>query len=249
MDVQWDYTTLAESYLKRPEYSQIAFDKFISMTETHSGMKCCDVGAGAAHLTTMLAKFGLDITAIEPNDAMRQNGIKKTQSLSNINWCEGTGELTGQKTDYFDRITFGSSFNVCNRAVTLIEAARILKNDGWFMCLWNHRNLSDPIQIEIEKIIKKAIPEYGYGTRRQDQTDIIRKSRLFSNIQEFSGSIDHNQTILECIEAWRSHATLSRQSGAIFFSIIEDIKSFLVTLKEPIIKVPYTTLGWVAQKI
>ena len=80
MKVDWDYTTLAESYLKRPNYSKIAFDKFISITQTTVDMKCCDIGAGAAHLTKMLADFGLDVIAVEPNDAMRENGIKKTKN-------------------------------------------------------------------------------------------------------------------------------------------------------------------------
>ena len=248
MAVQWDYTTLAESYLKRPNYSEIAFDKFISITQTRVNMKCCDIGAGAAHLTKMLAEFGLDVTAVEPNDAMRKNGIEKTKHFSNVQWMSGTGEVTGQKNSEFDIVTFGSSFNVCDRPATLVEVSRILKRKGWFMCLWNHRDLTDPIQAEIERIIKKAVPKYGYGARRENQTAIIHNSGLYSNIKEFDGRVEHTQTISECVEAWRSHATLSRQAGAVFSSIIDNIYEFLETLEKPSIEIPYTTVGWVAQK-
>ena len=72
------------------------------------------------------------------------------------------------------------------------------------MCLWNHRDLSDPIQAEIEKIIRRAIPSYGYGARRNDQTLIIQGSGLFSNITQFEGAIKHTQTVAECVEAWRA---------------------------------------------
>lgn len=249
MKVKWDYTNLAESYLMRPNYSQIAFDNFIAITQTRANMKCCDVGAGAAHLTAMLAKFGLNVTAIEPNAAMRKNGVQKTKDFKNVKWIEGTGESTNQLPDEFDIVTFGSSFNVCDRFSALIEVARILKEGGWFMCLWNHRDLSDPIQGEIENIIRNALPEYGYGARREDQTGIIIDTGLFSNIKEFSGTVTHKQTISECIDAWRSHATLMRQSGLEFVSIIRNISSFLQTLEEPMIKIPYKTIGWVAQKI
>lgn len=248
MKVQWDYTTLSKSYLKRPNYSAIAFNKFISITQTQAKMKCCDVGAGAAHLTKMLANFGLDVTAVEPNDAMRENGIEKTKHFSNVQWMDGTGEVTGQKTCSFDVVTFGSSFNVCDRPTTLVEVSRILKEHGWFMCLWNHRDLSDPIQMEIERIIKKAVPNYGYGARRENQTAIIRDSGLFANISQFDGGVRHTQTISECVEAWRSHATLSRQAGGDFSSIIHNINSFLQTLEQPSIVIPYTTVGWAAQK-
>ena len=249
MKVQWDYTNLADSYLKRPNYSSIAFNKFISITQTSSDMSCCDIGAGAAHLTKLLLEFGLSVTAVEPNYAMRKNGINKTKHFSNVRWMAGTGEATGQEANEFDIVTFGSSFNVCDRRQTLIEASRILKENGWFMCLWNHRDLSNPIQAEIERIIKKAVPEYGYGSRREDQATVIRDSGLFSNIEKFDGGIEHTQTVAECVEAWRSHATLSRQAGSAFLSIIENIEKFLQTLEHTSIEIPYKTLGWVAQKI
>ena len=212
-------------------------------------MKCCDVGAGVAHLTLMLAEFGLNVTAIEPNDAMRKNGIQRTQGFRHVKWREGTGESSNQSANKFDIVTFGSSFNVCDRSLTLNEVARILKEQGWFMCLWNHRDLNDPIQGEIENIIRNSLSEYKYGARREDQTEIINDSGLFTNITEFSGTVSHTQTVAECVDAWRSHATLMRQSGPQFYSIIKNINSFLITLEKPAISIPYRTLGWVAQKM
>ena len=41
--------------------------------------------------------------------------------------------------------TFGSSFNVCDRQKALLESKRILVKEGWFACMWNHRDLEDPI--------------------------------------------------------------------------------------------------------
>jgi ubiquinone/menaquinone biosynthesis C-methylase UbiE len=211
-------------------------------------MKCCDIGAGAAHSTYLVAEFGLDVTALEPNDARRENGINKIKRFSNVKWVAGTGETTGQITNEFDVVTFGSSFNVCDSPATLIEVLRILKTKGWFMCFWKRRNLRDPIQAEIESIIKKAVPEYGYGRRREDHTAIIRDSDLFLNIKEFDGGIEHTQTIGKCVEAWRSHATISRQAGPAFPSIIENINAFLSTLEQLSIETPYPTVGWVAQQ-
>lgn len=58
------------------------------------GDLACDVGAGATHLTLMLAQYGLKVDAVEPNDAMRANGIKRTEMLENVSWFEGVGEHT-----------------------------------------------------------------------------------------------------------------------------------------------------------
>src|SRR3954447_13572753 len=115
MKTEWDYTVLADAYLKRPDYSEAAIDELLRVAGVTKGTAVCDVGAGVAHLTLMLAHRGLDVTAVEPNDAMRANGLKRTHDLPNVHWHEGTGEQTGQSDSSFALVTFGSSFNVCNR--------------------------------------------------------------------------------------------------------------------------------------
>jgi ubiquinone/menaquinone biosynthesis C-methylase UbiE len=247
MKTEWDYTTLADAYLKRPDYADAAIDAMLSIAGAEKGDKFCDVGAGVAHLTLMLAARGLDVVAVEPNDAMRTNGIKRTAQFANVRWHEGTGEQTGQATQAFDMVTFGSSFNVCDRQQALKETARILKPRGWFACMWNHRQLEDPIQAQIEAIIKERVSGYGYGTRREDQTAVIDASGLFGPVVHLDSRVMHEQTIEECVEAWRSHATLERQAGAAFHGVVAAIEAYLQTLGTPSIQIPYSTNIWVAQ--
>jgi ubiquinone/menaquinone biosynthesis C-methylase UbiE len=247
MKTEWDYTTLADSYLKRPDYSDAAVDAMLAITGTKKGNKFCDIGAGVAHLTLMLARRGLDVVAIEPNDAMRLNGIKRTENLTNVSWYEGTGEATGQAVELFDTVTFGSSFNTCDRRKALKETSRILKPRGWFACMWNHRQLEDPIQSRIEAIIKEQVLNYDYGTRREDQTSLIESSNLFGPVIHLDSYVKHEQSVGECVEAWRSHATLERQAGDIFHNVVTSIESYLLSLKTPTIQVPYSTNIWVAQ--
>ena len=151
MKTEWDYTELAQAYLKRADNAQEAIDKMFSMAEVKPGDNACDVGAGAAHLTMKLAEYGLKVCAVEPNDAMRTNGIRRTAQYANVKWFEGIGEHTGMRDNEFDIVTFGSSFNVCNRQEALKESKRILKSKGWFACMWNHRKLEDPLQKQIEE--------------------------------------------------------------------------------------------------
>jgi len=247
MKTEWDYTTLADAYLKRPDYAEAAIDAMLSIAGAEKGDSFCDVGAGVAHLTIMLASRGLDVVAVEPNDAMRANGIQRTEDLANVSWHEGTGEVTGQAANAFDMVTFGSSFNVCDRQQALKETARILKPRGWFACMWNHRNLDDPIQSRIEAIIKERVEGYGYGTRREDQTAVIDASALFGAVVHLDARVIHEQSIEECLEAWRSHATLERQAGAKFHEVISAIDEYLQSLETSSIQIPYSTNIWVAQ--
>jgi ubiquinone/menaquinone biosynthesis C-methylase UbiE len=249
MKTEWDYTLLADAYLKRPDYSDAAIDAMLKVVNVVEGASVCDVGAGVAHLTIKLAARGLKVNAVEPNNAMRQNGKLRTGSFSDINWFEGTGENTGQEPGQFDLVTFGSSFNVCDRDVALKETIRILNPQGWFACMWNHRNLEDPIQKQIEETIRKHIPDYGYGARREDQTSLINGSGLFEPVVRISADIIHSQTIEDCVSAWRSHATLERQAGDKFNAIVADIETFLKTLKAKAVKIPYATHIWVAQRL
>lgn len=247
MKTEWDYTDLAEAYLKRPDYSDAAIDELFSLIDIPLGSPVCDIGAGVAHLTLKLAKRQMKIKAVEPNDAMRALGIKRTESFNNVSWSEGTGEETGQPSDTFSLVTFGSSFNVTDRPRALKETKRLLKKNGWFAAMWNHRDLYDPIQKSIEDIIRAAIPEYGYGTRREDQTEVINASGLFSLVHQIEGSVTHRQSVSEMVEAWRSHATLHRQAGHKFDNIIESIENLLLSFGKEEFVIPYTTRIWAAQ--
>lgn len=247
MKTEWDYTDLAEAYLKRPDYAQTAIDKMLEIAGVKKGDVVCDVGAGAAHLTLKLAEYGLNVCAVEPNDAMRANGIRRTAEYGNVRWFEGVGEQTGMEDHKFDLVTFGSSFSVCDRQRALIETRRILKNGGWFACMWNHRDLNDPLQKEIEDLLKSRIPGYSYGTRREDQTDVINQSGIFQKPVYVEGTVLHEILAEDFIEGWKSHGTVQRQAKAKFDEINSEIRRIIESKGKEYIKVPYTTRIWMAQ--
>lgn len=247
MKTEWDYTELAAAYLKRPDYAQEAIDKMIETAGVKRGDDICDVGAGAAHLTLKLAEKGFNVCAVEPNDAMRANGVKRTEMFPNVKWFEGVGEHTGMPESKFAMVTFGSSFNVCNRQEALVETKRILLRGGWFACMWNHRDLSDPLQHEIEEILSKEIPDYSYGTRREDQTEEINKSGLFEKVIYIEGNVEHKVLASDFIEGWRSHGTVARQAKDKFVSINNQIRDLIEGKKEDYLIVPYTTRIWMAR--
>jgi ubiquinone/menaquinone biosynthesis C-methylase UbiE len=248
MKTQWDYTELATAYLKRPDYADSAIDSLLAQTGVARGARVCDVGAGVAHLTLKLLQRGLDVVPVEPNDAMRALGSQRTRGdFPSTSWREGTGEQTNQASDAFDLVTFGSSFNVTDRPVALLESRRILRANGWFACMYNHRDLADPLQDSIERVIREHVADYQYGTRREDQTPVIEQSRLFGPVQLIDGRIVQRQSRSDCLTAWRSHATLQRQAGARFSHVVSSIEALLAAQPGDMLEVPYTTRIWFAQ--
>lgn len=247
MKTQWDYSNLAESYRKRADYSPQLLQNLFEKMDLKPGDLVCDIGAGIGHLTIPLASSGFEVHAVEPNDAMREIGEERTREFQKVKWFEASAENTQQEKGFFKAAFFGSSFNVCDKAKALKEVQRILLPGGWFACMWNHRDLKDPVQFEIEKIISKYVPSYGYGDRRQDQTEILQKSDYLKEVLFMSDRFLVEQTLEECVEAWRSHATLQRQSQDLFDKVIASIENYLNSLHQPTLQVPYETKIWYGQ--
>jgi ubiquinone/menaquinone biosynthesis C-methylase UbiE len=247
--VSWDYAEHAPHYDKRADYSCNAIENLLMAIGCAPSMSVADIGAGTGKLTKELLKHGLTVNSVEPNDAMRTIGIQNTKGKA-VTWSVGTGEATGLRTSSVYAVFFGSSFNVVDQRLALAEASRILVPNGWFACMWNHRDLDDLIQRRIESIIKSSIATYSYGSRREDPTNIINTSGYFSATKSIEGSFVWSMPKSDVITAWKSHATLKRQAGSdsIFSAIIEEIGSYLETLPE-IIDVPYTTRVYFAQKV
>jgi ubiquinone/menaquinone biosynthesis C-methylase UbiE len=178
----WDYTDRAHTYDKRADYSVDAISKLLEQTGCTPEKPVADVGAGTGKLTKMLLDKNLTVRAVEPNDNMRMYGIKNTESGS-VTWTEGLGERTGLDDSCVYAAFFGSSFNVVDQQKTLDEVARVLVPNGWFGCMWNHRDVDDPIQKEIEGIIKSFIPNYDYGLRRKDPTLVIESHDYFLSVK------------------------------------------------------------------
>jgi ubiquinone/menaquinone biosynthesis C-methylase UbiE len=242
--VEWDYSERAAFYDKRADYSSRALDQVFVRMALPATATVADIGAGTGKLSRPLAQRGFNVLSVEPNDAMRSFGIANTRNLP-VQWSVGTGERTGLKDRSVAAAFFGSSFNVVDQQAALTECGRILVPRGWFCCMWNHRDLDDPGQARIEEIIKRAIPGYDYGTRREDPTRAIEDSRRFGSIFHVEGTFAVDMPVNDVIEAWKSHATLARQAGAGMDAIITEIRASLP--KSGSARIPYTTRIWFAQ--
>ncbi len=244
----WDYTKHAKFYEYRPNYAPTSIDMLLSI---FGGRKCrvADIGAGSGNLSIMLLERGCEVVAVEPNDAMREIGEQRTQG-QNIKWVRASGIDSTLEDGGFDWVTFGSSFNVMDREKALKEAHRLLKSSGYFSCMWNHRDLNDPIQKTAEDIISSFVPNYTRGTRREDQRPIIESHKeLFDSIIYLEEDFYFDQSIENYINAWKSVKNPywdldTTQGQELFAAIIEKMRQ---TLPQNL-HIKYTTRCWSAKK-
>lgn len=247
MQVDWDYTELADAYLRRPGYADAAIDEILMRSHVHAGDPVCDIGAGTGTLTVALAQRGLNVTAVEPNQAMAVHGQRRTAEWS-VPWIEAVAESTTLPDSKFQLVTFGSSFNVIRHEPALREVARILQPKGWIACLFNHRVLDDSLQHAVQQVIAREVPDFSHGSRREDQSPLIVASGLFRDVVVLERPVVHRMAWGDYLEAWRAHCTLKRQAGARFPAVLEAIAAEFDHRPSTMIEVPYQTRVWLAQR-
>lgn len=245
----WDYTNLAHHYDLRADYSKILIKKILKKIECQKNFPVADIGAGTGKLTKLLCENNLIVSAVEPNKNMRFYGEKNTKNFTNINWSTGTGENTTLKSNSMYCVFFGSSFNTLNYKKTFKEIKRVTIKNGFFCCMWNHRNFKNIHQKEIEKIIKSYLLDYSYGDRRYDYKKMLSKESLLSNVQKITQSFSIRINKKDFIKAWKSHGTLRRNCDSLaqFNKIILSIESYVNSLRGSYIEVPYDNVAYLAQ--
>lgn len=248
----WDYTKHAKYYSYRPNYAPKSIDMLIALASDKGAksIKVADIGAGTGNLSIMLLERGCEVVSVEPNDAMREIGLERTKGQK-IEWVRATGVDSTLKSGSFDWVTFGSSFNVMDRVEALKEAHRLLKENCYFSCMWNHRDLKDKIQEAAENVIMEIVPNYTRGVRREDQRPIIEEHKeLFDNILYLEEDFYFHQSLENYLNAWKSvknpYWDLETKEGQeIFANITAKMQEALP--KEFDIK--YTTRCWSARKV
>ena len=245
----WDYSKLASHYDQRADYSKKLIKRILIKINCKPFYPVADIGAGTAKLSKLLCNHNLILSAVEPNDNMRNIGIKNTKSYTNISWSTGVGEKTLLRSNSYYCVFFGSSFNTVNYSKTIKEIKRIVIERGYFCCLWNHRNLRDTHQKKIENIIKNFIPMYNYGKRRLNYKKILLKEKAFTNVKKLSTKFVVTINKNDFINAWKSHGTLRKncQNSNQFHQVINEISTYVSSIKTNYIKVPYETVAYIAR--
>jgi ubiquinone/menaquinone biosynthesis C-methylase UbiE len=252
---QGDFTELAKAYINRPAYSQqiiLALLKYIDYDKIQN-FKMADVGAGTGKMTKVLLEMGLNVTAVEPNDEMRNEGILYTKDF-NIQWLKGNGEETNLSANTFDWVSMASSFHWTDPSRSLPEFNRVLKKGGYFTAIWNPRNIeSSPLHMEIEDIIYKKVPSLqrvssGGKSHTKKWEEVLISTGHFADV--IFMEVDHveKMTIDRYMGAWRSVNDIRAQAGEkLFAEILIEIENKIKHL--PLIEVPYKMRAWTARKV
>ena len=107
-----DFSLLAKDYADyRPGYNTQVVNHIIYSTGLMpADVRAADVGAGTGIFAECLSALGVNrITAVEPNDEMRQAGVDS--NTDNIKFLKGSAEKTNLPSNSFDLVSMASSFH------------------------------------------------------------------------------------------------------------------------------------------
>ena len=139
-------------------------EKFIDWMNPQPGTKLIDVASGTGDIAKLFSnktKKKGQITCVEPNTQMLNQGKKKLKKYDNIKWINAPAEkipATDNTFDYYS-ISYGIR-NVSDINNVLKEAFRVLKPGGRFMCL-EFSKIDNELLNYLYKQYSKTIPLIG----------------------------------------------------------------------------------------
>lgn len=250
-----DFSGLAEDYsASRPDYSNSVLDALLGMLNVPvDSIDFADVGAGTGIWTRMVFRKGVrSATAVEPNEDMRNHGIKDSAETE-IKWQSGNAEETGLVSESVHMLTMASSFHWADFDVATREFHRVLRPNGRFTALWNPRLIEvNPMLVEIEEYLNKLRPNIervssGRSGITDNLTEKLCESPFFEDVVYLEGRHVIFMSPDRYLGAWRSVNDLQVQLGAEKFDeFISFIKQRISGLES--IEATYLTRAWSAQK-
>ncbi len=250
-----DYTELAPDYAKyRPDYSGTVLNALLNYTNaSRPGFRVADIGAGTGIWTKMLADQNLNCVAIEPNDAMRAEGVAFTNG-ARVEWRAGFAENTGLEKESIDWLTMASSFHWAKLPDALKEFSRILKPGGFLTVLWNPRHIEgNLLHEEIENTIYSMVPNLsrvssGSAKHARNYFEELISTGDFRDVVFFEANHEIEMSKERYIGAWRSVYDIQKQAGPELFEEILEKIAVKVAPWDKVV-VPYKTRAWTAQKV
>jgi ubiquinone/menaquinone biosynthesis C-methylase UbiE len=151
------FAAVAESYERmRPSYPQEAIDRLARRLGLGPGTTVVDLGAGTGKLTRLLVPTGARVIAVEPLAEMLEQlelAVPGAEALI------GSAEEIPLPDGSADAVTAASAFHWFEHDRALPEIHRVLRSAGALGIVTNGRDLADPFQSAVQKIIAPYLPD------------------------------------------------------------------------------------------
>ena len=126
------FGSVAQTYDRaRASYPQEAVAWVLEPLQAGARARVLDLGAGTGRLTSVLLGLGVDVIAVEPDDAMRALVPAGATAL------EGTAEQVPLPDQSVDAVLVGQAWHWFDHQQALAQVHRVLRPGGVLGLLWN----------------------------------------------------------------------------------------------------------------
>jgi SAM-dependent methyltransferase len=150
--------TAREYELGRPEWPEELLDRVVAELGLGPSAEVLDLGAGTGKLTRALVPRFARVTAVEPDDAMREvleEVVPGAEALA------GRGEAIPLADGSVDAVFSAEAFHWFANDESVAEIARVLRPHGALVILWSLPLEFDDLGPEVEATIDEAIARGG----------------------------------------------------------------------------------------
>ncbi|MFV8753874.1 class I SAM-dependent methyltransferase [Nannocystaceae bacterium ST9] len=240
-----DFSEQAEVYARaRPGYPAAMLDRLLSRAHVGPGDRVAEFGAGTGLFTRELVERGLEVIAIEPSVAMRD----QAGELPGVRWQIGSFEAHELPAGELGWIVAAQAFHWADPARALPKLHRALARQGCFTALWNDRDVpGSPLLEYTFAAIDRRVPEFDEGYRKRDWTSVLTSTGDFDRVE--LDEIAHVVTMSHArfLDLWRSHNKLNVAAGPIAMaSLLDELAAWLRDNAPDPVDVPYRCRAWTA---
>ncbi|WP_297614938.1 class I SAM-dependent methyltransferase [Nocardia sp.] len=138
----------------RPDYPAASIEWALAPLGGKESPVVLDLGAGTGKLTEGLISLGAQVIAVEPDDGMRAELVRRFPGVTAL---AGAAEAIPLPDGSVDAVVAGQALHWFDQARAFPEIARVLRADGVFAAFWN---------IEDDRV------EWVAGLKRVSRSDV-----------------------------------------------------------------------------
>jgi len=144
---------VADQYERgRPDYPAEAVSCLLAALAIGPDTTVVDLAAGTGKLTRLLVPTGARVVAVEPVAGMRR---VLAATVPGAEVADGTAEHMPLADATADACTVGQAFHWFRGEEALAEIHRVLRPGGRLGLVWNRRDLSQPLQARLDRVIDR----------------------------------------------------------------------------------------------
>jgi SAM-dependent methyltransferase len=215
----------------RPSYPPEAIAWLVEALKIGPNSTVVDLAAGTGKLTRQLELTGAEVIAVEPIAGMRH----KLKALSpGVTVYDGTAEGMPLTEGSADAVTVGQAFHWFRGDEALMEVRRVLRRSGRLGLVWNRRDLTQPIQLELHEVINRYrgdTPAFMSGTWRQ----ALEKTEFFTQLTAaqfpFQQVLDADGLVARVL----STSFIAKLSGTDRERVVNDVEEIAERNGDPVV--------------